>query len=149
VSGKLGPSPSRFQFSLTRAADMVVPWASLEPRNKGHGNKLESLKLLAQEICFSVYWTDPALSEVQLRPLCDAVAARTLKPINAAADLQGLYGGAGGKVLEGAGLCTPVPQTAPPSYGELVPSPPGPHDNPGTVNAALYWLHLLTKLGLS
>jgi hypothetical protein len=71
---------------------MAVPCASLALRNKGYGNKLESLKLLAQETCFSVFWTDPALSEVQLRPLCDAVTARTLKPINAAADLQGLYG---------------------------------------------------------
>lgn len=127
VRGNLGPSPSCFRFSLARPPDMVVPSASsLAPQNKSHGEKLDSLKLLAQETSFSVYWARAtALSDAQLRPLCDAVSARTLKPISAEADLQGLYGGAGGKVLEGSELCIPVPKTGPPSYSEVAPPPPG------------------------
>lgn len=72
---------------------MVVPLVSLVPQNKGHSDKLDSLKLLAQETHFSVYWTHPTLSKIQIRALCDAVATQTLKPIGAAAELQGLYGG--------------------------------------------------------
>ncbi|KAH8756101.1 hypothetical protein F5883DRAFT_383269, partial [Diaporthe sp. PMI_573] len=125
VRGKLGPSPSCLRFGLTRPADMVAPSVSLAPQNRGHGEKLDSLKLLAQATYFSVYWTHATLCKAQLRPLCDAIAARNLKAIGAAAELQGLYGGAGGKVLEGSELCIPVPKTAPPSYSELAPSPPG------------------------
>lgn len=132
VSRTLGPSPSCFRFSLARPADVVVPSASpLVPQNKSHGDKLDSLKLLAQETSFSVYWAHAtALPDAQVRPLCDAVAARTLKSISAAADLQGLYGGAGGKVLEGSELCIPAPKTGPPSYSEVAPPPPGAPVNP-------------------
>ncbi|POS77137.1 hypothetical protein DHEL01_v204475 [Diaporthe helianthi] len=131
VRTNLGSSLSCFRFSLSRPADLVAPSISaLVPQNKGYGEKLDSLKLLAQETTFSVYWKHPtALSDAQLRPLCDAVAARTLKSISAAAELQGLYGGAGGKVLEGSELCIPVPKTGLPSYSELAPPPPGPPVN--------------------
>lgn len=126
-----------FSFNLTRPADIVAPLISLAPRNKGHGNKLESLRLLAQETGFSVYWAHAALPKAQLRPLCDAVTTRTLKSIKGAPDLQRLYGGAGGKVLEISELSDTVPKSAPPPYGELVPSPPGAHNNPGNMNATL------------
>ncbi|CAN8105947.1 unnamed protein product [Discula destructiva] len=125
VKGKLGPHPGSFQFTLTQPADMVVPSASLTPQNRSHGDILDSMKLLAAETRFSVYLPHELLSEAQVRPLCDAVARRTLKSIDAASDLKGLYGGAGGKVLEGAELCIPVTNSAPPAYNELAPAPPG------------------------
>lgn len=141
---KLGSASgtSCFRFSLARPADMVVPSASpLTPQNKGHGDKLDSLRLLAQETSFAVYWRHAtAMCDGQVRPLCDAVAARTLKSIGAAAELQGLYGGSGGRVLEGGELCIPAPKTGPPAYSELEPGPPGAPVIPGKVNAALCWL---------
>lgn len=137
VRRNLGPSLSCLRFSLARPADMVVPSVSpLAPQNKGHGEKLDSLKLLAQETSFTVYWKRASTpSEAQLQPLCDAVAARTLKSISAAADPQGLYGGAGGKVLQGSELLLPVPKTSPPSYSEIAPPAPGAPINPGKMHA--------------
>lgn len=124
VRGKLGAVPSRLQLSLSRPADMVGPLVSLAPQNRSHGNMMDCLKLLAQETSLSVYLAHPSLSEAFLRPLCNAVASRTLKPIDSAAALRSLYRGLGGKVLEGAALHIPVPSTSPPSYDELGPMPP-------------------------
>lgn len=130
---KLGPRPSRLQFNLTQPADMVAPLVSLSPQNKGHGDMLDSLKLVAQETRFSVYFAQADMSEAHFRPLCDAVAARTLKSMNAAADLRGLYEGAGGKVLKGAELYILASKIAPPSYSDLVPSPPEAHVKLGMI----------------
>ncbi|KAI0447035.1 hypothetical protein F4803DRAFT_558975 [Xylaria telfairii] len=84
VREKLGAVPSRLQLSLSSPADM----------------------LLAQETSLSVYLAPPSLSEAFLQPLCNAVASRTLKPIDSAAALRSLYRGLGGKILEGAPLKT-------------------------------------------
>ncbi|KAG8158062.1 hypothetical protein KVR01_011823 [Diaporthe batatas] len=132
-----GPGPSSLDFWLVRPADMVVPSASrLAPQNKAHGEKLDSLKLLAQDIALTVYWMPATpLSDSQMRPVCDAIWDRRLKSISAAADLQGLYGGAGGRVLERSELCLPVPKSSPPSYSELEPGPPGAPVNPSQKSA--------------
>ncbi|KAI1746555.1 hypothetical protein F4782DRAFT_544180 [Xylaria castorea] len=124
VTAKLGAVPSRLQLSLSRPADMVGPLVSLAPRNRSHGNMMDCLKLLAQETRLSVYLAHPSLSEAFLRPLCNAVASGTLKPIDSAAALRSLYRGLGGKVLGGDELRIPVPFASPPSYDELGPMPP-------------------------
>lgn len=130
VKTKLGSNPRRFQFSLVQPADLIVPPVTLAPQNRSHGEIMDSLKLLAQETRFSVYFTHAALPEPLLQSLCARI--RSLNPSNAAADLRGLYGGAGGKVLAGAEMCSPAPpNAAPPSYDELGPSPPGPHSTTG------------------
>ncbi|KAI0417657.1 hypothetical protein F5X98DRAFT_339982 [Xylaria grammica] len=85
---------------------------------------MDCLKLLAQETRLSVYLAHSSLSGAFLRSLCNAVASKALKPIDSAAALRSLYGGLGGKVLEGAALRIPVPPTSPPSYDELGPMPP-------------------------
>lgn len=128
VRSSLG-GPRRFQFSLAQPADLIVPLVSLAPQNKGHGDMLDSLKLLAQETRFSVYIPQKHLTDASerfVRPLSEAIATQTIGFLQSAADLRGLYGGAGGKVLAGAELCGPVLNTAPPSYDELAPAPPGP-----------------------
>lgn len=71
-----------------------------------------------------MYFTRAELSKAPVRPLCDAIATQSLKSIDAAADLRGLYGGAGGTVLEGAELYRFASHMSPPSYDELAPSPP-------------------------
>ncbi|KAJ2980848.1 hypothetical protein NUW58_g6838 [Xylaria curta] len=124
VRAKLGAVPSRLQLSLSRPADMVGPLVSLAPQNRSHGIMMDCLKLLAQETRLSVYLAHSSLSGAFLRSLCNAVASKALKPIDSAAALRSLYGGLGGKVLEGAALRIPVPPTSPPSYDELGPMPP-------------------------
>ncbi|KAI0855351.1 hypothetical protein F4860DRAFT_507558 [Xylaria cubensis] len=124
VRAKLGAVPSRLQLSLSRPADMVGPLVSLAPRNRSHGIMIDCLKLLAQETRLSVYLAHSSLSGAFLRSLCNAVASKALKPIDSAAALRSLYGGLGGKVLEGAALRIPVPPTSPPSHDELESMPP-------------------------
>ncbi|KAI1202990.1 hypothetical protein F5X97DRAFT_318585 [Nemania serpens] len=124
VRAKLGAVPSRLQLSLSRPADMVGPLVSLAPQNRSHGIMMDCLKLLAQETRLSVYLAHSSLSGAFLRSLCNAVASKALKPIDSAAELRSLYGGLGGKVLEGAALRIPVPPTSPPSYDEIGPMPP-------------------------
>ncbi|KAI0468979.1 hypothetical protein F4859DRAFT_489588 [Xylaria cf. heliscus] len=103
---------------------MVGPIVSLAPQNRSHGIMMDCLKLLAQETRLSVYLAHSSLSGAFLRSLCNAVASKALKPIDSAAALRSLYGGLGGKVLEGAALRIPVPPTSPPAYDELGPMPP-------------------------
>ncbi|KAF2968428.1 hypothetical protein GQX73_g5167 [Xylaria multiplex] len=124
VRAKLGAVPSRLQLSLSRPADMVGPLVSLAPQNRSHGIMMDCLKLLAQETRLSIYLAHSSLSGALLRSLCNAVASKALKPIDSAAALRSLYGGLGGKVLEGAALRIPAPPTSPPSYDELGPMPP-------------------------
>lgn len=74
VGTKLGIVPSRLQFSLSKPADMVGPSVSLAPRNMGHGDTIDSLKILAQQTRFSVYLSRSSFSEGLLRPICEAAA---------------------------------------------------------------------------
>lgn len=149
VTSQLG-SPRRFHFSLTHPADLIVPRVPLAPHNKGHADILDSVKLLAQEIRFSVYVSQNHFADALehfVRPLSEAIATQTIGSSHSAADLRGLYSGAGGKVLAGAELCSPVPNRAPPSYDELAPAPPGPHATSGKDQVQIRRLPTAANLG--
>lgn len=123
---KLGDATICLRFHLSRPADLVVPHVSLVPRRqKGNGDTIDALKLLAKATSLNVYLTHHTLSEALLRPLCDAVVQRSLKAPGWAPGLAGLYSGRGGKI-QSIGASPPPPPTSPPSYDELAPSPPPP-----------------------
>ncbi|ROV89394.1 hypothetical protein VSDG_08691 [Cytospora chrysosperma] len=111
------------RFCLHKPADMIGPRASLlAPRRaKGHGDKLDAFKLLAQETTLTVYLAHgDSLSEGLLRSLCAAVTGGSLQTPDGAADMSGLYAGIGGEVVQFGDSCPP------PSYHELGASPPPP-----------------------
>lgn len=71
VGAKLGTAPSRLQFSLAKPADIVGSLVSLAPRNVGHGDTINFLKIPAQETSFSIYLSRKSLSESLFRPICE------------------------------------------------------------------------------
>ncbi|KUI59161.1 hypothetical protein VP1G_06438 [Cytospora mali] len=110
-----------FRFNLNKPADLIVPRASsLAPRKqKGHGDTLDTLKLLAQETCLSVYLAHhDSLSEVLLQSLVATVADGSLQAFDGAADITELYSGKGGEVFQ---VGEPFP---PPSYNQVGVAPP-------------------------
>lgn len=134
------------RFGLTRPADMIVPRASpLVPRKqKGHGDTLDSLRLLAQKESLSVYLEHcDSLPEALLRSLGAAVADGGLEAPDGAADLAGLYSGIGGEVL-GLGASCP-----PPLYDGPGASPPPSFTKKGKTAGACLYLNAATLLTLS
>lgn len=122
----LDGTTSCLQFTLTGHGDLVVPPGSLVPSGRKHGEKMDLFKFLARQTRVNIYLKRRALSEDVLRSLCDAIAQRSLKSIDTASALAGLYKGAGGRVFEEEPVVTsaaPVP-SSPPSYDELAPTPP-------------------------
>ncbi|KAI1078717.1 hypothetical protein F5B20DRAFT_547028 [Whalleya microplaca] len=135
----LGPDVTCLHFDLNRAPALVVPKGSLAPRNQASGNMLDSLRALAQQTTFSVYFSIPCrtLPRRRLLSLCEAASCAGLRSIDAYSDTTGLYAGNGGQVLECDSLGTSTASTAtvnqfeaaleapvenpPPSYDELPP----------------------------
>ncbi|PSR98945.1 hypothetical protein BD289DRAFT_479744 [Coniella lustricola] len=118
VTSTLGHASHRLQLSLAQPAHLIAPHLSTVPKNKPQGEMIDSLKLLAQETLFTVYFAYPSLSTTSLESLCNAAAAQLLKPLQGATDLRSLYGARGGRVLEGVELCLPSKGPSLPSYDE-------------------------------
>lgn len=126
IRGRLGTGLISLHLDLSKPADMVVPMNPLVPtKKKGHGERLDAFRSLAQATSWIIYLTGGSLpSEALLETLCSAVARGDLKPLLGEACLSGLYCGKGGKVLEGSNAHSwTVP---PPSYDEVEPPPPAP-----------------------
>lgn len=140
VRQKLGPGDIIcLRFGLSKPADMIVPRASsLTPRKqKGHGDKLDALRLLAHETQMSVYLAqNESLSEALLLSLSAAIAEGGLQAPDRLTDLPGLYSGMGGEVFRLEDVRPPPPTTAPPSYEEVGASPPPAPSKEGKMMAA-------------
>lgn len=138
---RLGPGAIIcLRFGLSSPADMVVPRASsLIPRKqKGDGEKLDALRLLAEETSMLVYLVQhESLSETLLRALAVAIADGGLPSPEGLTDLSGLYSGKGGEVLPIKGAYQPPPIAAPPAYGEAGASPPPAFSKEGKMMATL------------
>lgn len=133
---KLGTDVVCLHFTLSRPADLVGPKESdLMPKNKGSGDVLDSLRCLARQDNFVVYFARNAVSQARLVSLCEAASGGELKSIARQADLTSLYRGKGGRVitqLDAPDNTVPGP-SSPPSYDELGPSPPlAPLDAPSS-----------------
>lgn len=124
---RLGTDVACLLFILSRPADLVGPKESdLIPKNKGSGDTLDSLRCLARQDDFAIYFPRKALSQARLVSLCEAASSGALKSIARQADLTSLYRGKGGRVitqLDTPDDAAPGP-SSPPSYDELGPSPP-------------------------
>lgn len=122
VTSTLGPAPHRLQLSLARPAYLIAPHLSMVPKNKFHGDMIDSLKLLAQETLFTIYFAHPSLSSSALEAVSSAAPARLLKPVQEATDLRGLYGARGGVILQGSDLRLPSKGPSLPAYDEISPA---------------------------
>ncbi|KAI3401042.1 hypothetical protein diail_750 [Diaporthe ilicicola] len=122
IQQRLGAGSTCLRFGLSKPADLVVPQTQLIPaKRKGHGERLDALKRLAQATSWAVHLRDGSLPQTLLHGLCAAVAERRLKPLPVA-DPSGLYAGKGGRVLEGSELLPP--RASPPAYDEITSPPP-------------------------
>lgn len=140
VRQKIGPDRIVcLRFSLSKPADMIVPRvSSLAPRKqKGHGDKLDALRLLAHETHMSVYLAqNESLSDVLLGSLSAAIADGDLQVPDGLINLSGLYSGLGGEALQLGELYPPPAIAAPPSYEEVGVSPPPAPPKEGKMMAA-------------
>lgn len=117
------------RFVLSRPVDLVGPGELLDltPKNKASGETLDSLRSLACQEDFVVYFPRNALSQARLVSLCGAASSGALKSIARHADLASLYRGKGGRVIivhSDAPDDVAAGPSNPPSYDELEPSPP-------------------------
>lgn len=126
---KLGSDAVCLRLVLTRSADLVGPKGlDLTPKNKASGEVLDSLRCLARQDNFAIYFPRSVISQARLTALCEAANNGILKSIARQAELTSLYRGKGGQVVveaetavAGSGSTEP---DSPPSYDELGPGPP-------------------------
>lgn len=122
VNEQLGTEVACLRFSLHRAPDMIVPRASLAPRNRDGRKKLGALKALAQQTRFDVYFAIGVLEDAAANSLCALVTSPTARPICQLADLTGLYAGKSGAVF--THLNPPPPESSLPAYSQVPPALP-------------------------
>lgn len=147
---RLGTDVACMRFTLSKPVDLVGPKESdLTPKNKASGDILDSLRCLARQDDFTVYFPRNVLSRARLVSLCAAASSGELKSIARQADLNSLYRGKGGRVIsqpETAHDAAPGP-SSPPSYDELGPSPPlAPLDAPSGKTQASSYIRLPVQL---
>lgn len=130
---KLGKDLTCLRFALTQPPDLIGPrLQSLTPKNKASGDILDSLRSLACQRHFAIYFSQKALLKSRLVSLCESATTGVLKTNARQADLSSLYRGKGGEVIvvqklspaAGTSCDTVPPHGSPPSYNELDPSPP-------------------------
>lgn len=123
IRQRLGAQPTCLRLGLNKPADLIVPEIPLVPaKRKGHGDRLDAVKLLAQATSWVVYLAAGSSTlNALLDKLCVVVAERGLRLLPVAAP-SGLYAGKGGKILGCSDLA--ANQLSPPPYDEIEPSPP-------------------------
>ncbi|ETS83542.1 hypothetical protein PFICI_05418 [Pestalotiopsis fici W106-1] len=134
-ANELGPDTVCFRFHMKsgNAPSLVVPkdmdLSSVTWKNKQSSDVWESLRSLVHASSFDVFCRLPrrAMSEARVGSLCDALSSSQVVSTPGYADLAGLYGGKGGKLVQlEAGAMECVSDDSPPAYGDLEPGPPMP-----------------------
>ncbi|KAI1868863.1 hypothetical protein JX265_006842 [Neoarthrinium moseri] len=135
----LGPDTVRLHFQLrdgqAATPTLVVP-NSINPshvawKNKQSSSIWDSLRSLARATDFDVLCRLPrrVMSEARLQSLCEALSSHGVVSTPGFANLGGLYGGRGGKVVtdevEVEAAVQPSDES-PPAYQDLEPGPPMP-----------------------
>ncbi|EEU33511.1 uncharacterized protein NECHADRAFT_102310 [Fusarium vanettenii 77-13-4] len=139
VREQLGPRTTCLSFRLHQPPQLVVPKGPLAPRRqREHGDKLDSLKLLSQATSLDIYFDHGILQDATARTVCDLAASPRARSVAQYANLDSLYAGKGGVVL--AAESPPSPPTAfPPAYNELcgtTPPPPPHQDHPSPARSS-------------
>lgn len=131
-----GDGITSVRCTLRQPADLVVPPHSpLVPKKKVFWDIFDALKMVAQEMSFTLYLKQADLPSGDSLPLlCSAVSSGDLVTSDAHADVSRLYDGKGGRLLTGAGLSIPAAASmdSPPSYDDAGPPPPAPSIEKGT-----------------
>ncbi|KAF3761187.1 hypothetical protein M406DRAFT_358507 [Cryphonectria parasitica EP155] len=130
-------------FELDKPAALVGPCLSLTPRNKKHGDTLDSMRLLANSKRFTVFLQSRSASMNDLRQLCRAftpILTSSSSSVTTSAHQQqrtrptmmikhtyiaNLYKGHGGSFITGGFEAASDPGQ-PPEYDQIEPGPPLP-----------------------
>lgn len=132
---ELGPDTVCLRFGLKVPPALVMPKAldstGVVWKNKQSTDVWESLQSLARATSFDVLCRLPrrVMSEARLRSLCETVSSHQVVSTPGYADLAGLYGGKGGKVVRfevGVKAGNRPSDELPPAYQDLEPGPPMP-----------------------
>lgn len=131
VKKKLGQDTYCLRFTLDRPAALIGPTnpENITPKNKTSGEMLHHLRSLAHETKFTVYLPAKVVTKARLHSLCEAASGHELRTISWQAHMSSLYGGKGGRFIEGG---PEAPSANPPSYDELEPGPPMPPTTQGS-----------------
>lgn len=134
---ELGPDTVALRFGLrsgtTMAPTLVVPKA-MDPshvawKHKSSREMWEALRSLTRAVNFDVLCRLPrrAMSEARLQSLCEASSSGQVTSTPGFADMGGLYGGKGGKVVQSEVVVEDHPSDELlPAYEDLEPGPPMP-----------------------
>ncbi|ROW15880.1 hypothetical protein VPNG_02554 [Cytospora leucostoma] len=140
---QLGPNAVCLRFDLHRPAVLVLP-PDIDQDGEAHASAeaLDALRSLTQATSFAVLASLPAraVSQARLLSLCTAASGSkegtcaaytstsgTLISSKHAADTNSLYGGKGGRIIEGGSsalLSTVETNVSPPPYANIGASPP-------------------------
>ncbi|KAI5918635.1 hypothetical protein F4810DRAFT_690946 [Camillea tinctor] len=103
----LGSDVTSLRFDLSKPPALILPKASLRPRNKPSHDMLDSFRLLAQQTSFTAWLNIPSrvLPRRRLLSLCEAASRHDgLRSIAGHSRTSSLYSGNGGRVIEGDGI---------------------------------------------
>ncbi|ROW02904.1 hypothetical protein VSDG_01775 [Cytospora chrysosperma] len=134
---QLGPNAVSLRFQLRRPATLVLP-PDIDQNSKEHlpSETLDALQSLVRATSFTISAGLPSrtVSQAHLLSLCAAasgstfsITGGTLNSSKHAADTVSLYGGKGGRVIEGdspALLAMTGNEVSPPPYADIGASPP-------------------------
>ena len=130
---KLGIDVTCLRFELSEPLNLIGPKdAMLTPKNRASGQTLDSLRALARQDSFFIYFPQNVVSKARLITLCNVICAGTSRTMKRQADIVTLYGGKGGQVLTDPSVVSGVTIDAdttsinPPAYNEIELGPPPP-----------------------
>lgn len=116
-------------LELDSPADLVAPTWPLRPINKAHATALGSAKALACQTVLSLHIPDPR-RDGWLERLCQDLSSRALSSLPV--DLQSMYKGEGGVLVDPEKLLPGSLSQCPPTYDEVQAGPSGKRPTPPT-----------------
>lgn len=141
ASSRLDTITRCLRFNLRQPPSLIAPKGDLTPKSRASRIVLDSLRALATQNTFSLHLSAAKTSDAQWTALCAAVTSGSLRSVENFLDIASLYGGKGGRILEGAELgpfSGPSPPRGPSSeQGDQGDGPPS-YDaaNDAAANAA-------------
>lgn len=129
----LGSETRLLKVELVRPPALILPKQAGDPTNTASKDTKDTLLELTRQTCFGIYFKIPhkKMSTIRIRELCAAAADAGLDSLAVHANIQNLYHGKGGQIIEGNSLIG-LADEPPPQYGDSLPAElPPPHISNG------------------
>lgn len=104
ATSRLATSTRCLRFEMREPPSLIVPQGDITPKQKASRIVLDSLRVLAGQSVFSVHLPSSRAASAHLLALCTQVTSGNLRSTEKFSDIASLYGGKGGRVLEGDAL---------------------------------------------